>query len=132
MAAQIMSPLHFLAVAIGASVGAWLRWGLGLWLNRHAASIPWGTFSANMLGGYLVGLLLGIFSVHPEWPAFWRLLLMTGLMGGLTTFSTFSAETVALLEEGHFMMALGYAGTSLVGSLALTMLGLWTAQIFRT
>ena len=132
MAAQLMNPLNFFAVAIGAALGAWLRWGLGLWLNRHAATFPWGTFSANMLGGYLVGLALGVVSAHPEWPPFWRLLLITGFMGGLTTFSTFSAETVAFLEEGRFMMALGYAGTSLVGSLVLTMLGLWTAQAFRT
>jgi CrcB protein len=131
MAAQLMNPLSFLAVAIGAALGAWLRWGLGLWLNRHAAAFPWGTFSANMLGGYLVGLMLGAISAHPEWPAFWRLFLVTGFMGGLTTFSTFSAETVAFLEEGRFMMALAYAGTSLVGSLALTMLGLLTAQAFR-
>ncbi|HBI82256.1 MAG TPA: fluoride efflux transporter CrcB [Alcaligenaceae bacterium] len=131
MAAQLLHPINIFAVGIGAALGAWLRWGLGLWLNRHADAFPWGTFSANMLGGYFVGLVLGVVSAHPEWPAFVRLLLITGFMGGLTTFSTFSAETVAFLEEGRFMMALGYAGTSLIGSLVLTMLGLWTAQSLR-
>lgn len=131
MAAQMMTPIGFFAIAVGATLGAWLRWMLGLWLNRHADAFPWGTFSANMLGGYLVGLVLSIVAAHPEWPPFWRLLLITGFMGGLTTFSTFSAETVAFLEEGRFAMALGYAGMSLIGSLVLTMLGLMTAQALR-
>mgnify|MGYP000246359108 FL=1 len=132
MSTQLLTPVHFFAVAVGSALGAWLRWVLGLWLNRHATTFPWGTFSANMLGGYLVGFTIGIISAHPEWPPFWRLLLITGFMGGLTTFSTFSAETVAFLEEGRFLMALGYAGTSLIGSLALTMLGLMTTQLFRS
>jgi len=119
---QMLTTSHFIAVALGATAGAWLRWILGLWLNRHADAIPWGTFSANMLGGYLVGLVIAVVSSHPEWPPFWRLLLVTGFMGGLTTFSTFSAETIAFLEEGRFAMALGYAGMSLAGSLLLTVL----------
>jgi CrcB protein len=131
MSTQMLTTSHFIAVAMGATAGAWLRWILGLFLNRHASAIPWGTFTANMLGGYLVGLVLAMVSAHPEWPPFWRLLLITGFMGGLTTFSTFSAETVAFLEEGRFGMALGYAGVSLVGSLALTMLGLMTGHLFR-
>ena len=131
MSTQMLTVSHFIAVALGASAGAWLRWILGLWLNRHAQAFPWGTLTANMLGGYLVGLVLSIVSAHPEWPPFWRLLLITGFMGGLTTFSTFSAETVAFLEEGRFDMALGYAGVSLAGSLVLTMLGLMTGHLFR-
>lgn len=131
MSTQMLTGSHFIAVALGASTGAWLRWILGLWLNRHASMFPWGTFAANMLGGYLIGLVLAVVSAHPEWPPFWRLLLITGFMGGLTTFSTFSAETIAFLEEGRFGMALGYAGMSLAGSLILTMLGMMTGHALR-
>ena len=128
---QMLTSAHFLAVALGAVAGAWLRWLLSLWLNRHADMLPWGTFAANMLGGYLVGLILGLVAANPEWPQFWRLLLVTGFLGALTTFSTFSAEVVGFVEEGRLGMALTYAGTSLVGSLALTFLGLLTAHSFR-
>jgi CrcB protein len=93
--------------------------------------LPWGTFAANMLGGYLVGLVLGVIASHPEWPQFWRLLLVTGFLGGLTTFSTFSAEVIGFVEEERLGMALTYAGTSLAGSLVLTFLGLLTAQSLR-
>lgn len=131
MSTQMLTVSHFIAVALGATLGAWLRWLLGLFLNRHATAIPWGTFTANMLGGYLVGLVLALVSAHPEWPPFWRLLLVTGFMGGLTTFSTFSAETIAFIEEGKFGMALGYAAISLAGSLGLTALGLLTGNALR-
>jgi len=127
----MLTSTHFLAVALGATAGAWLRWLLSLWLNRHADMLPWGTFAANMLGGYLVGLVLGVIASHPEWPQFWRLLLVTGFLGGLTTFSTFSAEVIGFVEEERLGMALTYAGTSLAGSLALTFLGLLTAQSLR-
>lgn len=128
---QMLTSAHFLAVALGATAGAWLRWLLGLWLNRHADMLPWGTLAANMLGGYLVGLVLGVVAAHPEWPQFWRLLLVTGFLGGLTTFSTFSAEVVGFVEEGRLGMALSYAGISLAGSLVLTFLGLLTAHSLR-
>jgi CrcB protein len=128
---QMLTSAHFLAVALGATAGAWLRWLLSLWLNRHADMLPWGTLTANMLGGYLVGLVLGVVAAHPEWPQFWRLLLVTGFLGGLTTFSTFSAEVVGFVEEGRLGMALSYAGISLAGSLALTFLGLLTAHSLR-
>jgi len=127
----MLTSINFLAVALGATVGAWLRWLLSLWLNRHADMLPWGTFAANMLGGYLVGLVLGVIASHPEWPQFWRLLLVTGFLGGLTTFSAFSAEVIGFVEEGRLGMALTYAGTSLAGSLVLTFLGLLTAQSLR-
>jgi CrcB protein len=84
-----------------------------------------------MIGGYFVGLILGLVAAHPEWPQFWRLLLVTGFLGALTTFSTFSAEVVALVEEGRFGMAVSYAGLSLAGSLVLTFLGLFTAHSLR-
>jgi CrcB protein len=128
----LLTPFHFVAIAVGAAGGAWLRWLLGLWLNRHADAIPWGTFAANMLGGYLIGLVVGVVAAHPEWPPFWRLLIVTGFLGGLTTFSTFSAETVAFLEEGRLAMAAMYSGFSLAGSLALTLLGLYTARALQS
>jgi CrcB protein len=128
---QMLTPSHFLAVALGATAGAWLRWLLSLWLNRHADMLPWGTFVANMMGGYLVGLILGLVAAHPEWPQFWRLLLVTGFLGALTTFSTFSAEVIAFVEEGRFGMAVSYAGMSFAGSLVLTFLGLFTAHSLR-
>lgn len=128
---QMLTSAHFLAIALGASAGAWLRWLLSLWLNRHADMLPWGTFVANMMGGYLVGLILGLVAAHSEWPQFWRLLLVTGFLGALTTFSTFSAEVIAFVEEGRFGMAVFYAGMSLAGSLMLTFLGLFTAHSLR-
>jgi len=128
---QMLTSSHFLAVALGATAGAWLRWLLGLWLNRHADMLPWGTFVANMIGGYFVGLILGLVAAHPEWPQFWRLLLVTGFLGALTTFSTFSAEVIAFVEEERFGMAVSYAGMSLAGSLVLTFLGLFTAYSLR-
>jgi len=128
----LLTPFHFVAIAVGAALGAWLRWLLSLWLNRHADAIPWGTFAANMVGGYLIGLVAGVVAAHPECPPFWRLFIITGFLGGLTTFSTFSAETVAFLEEGRLAMAATYSGVSLAGSLALTLLGLYTARAIQS
>lgn len=128
---SLFSGIHFVAIAIGATLGAWLRWVLGVWLNRFADQLPWGTLAANLLGGYLVGIAVGVIGSHPEWPPFWRLLAITGFLGGLTTFSTFSAETVAFIEEGRVAMALGYSGISLLGSMGLTVLGLLTAHSLR-
>ena len=128
----LFTPVHFVAIAVGAALGAWLRWLLGLWLNRHADAIHWGTLTANMVGGYLIGLVLGVIAAHPDWPPFWRLLIVTGFLGGLTTFSAFSAETVAFLEEGRLAMAAMYSGVSLAGSLALTLLGLYTARALQS
>ena len=128
---QFLTAGHFLAVGLGAAVGAWLRWGLAIWLNQPHSVMPWGTVVANLVGGYLIGLAFGFFSTLPALPPFWRLFIVTGLLGGLTTFSTFSAETVTLLEEGRFAMAALYSGVSLLGSLALTFLGLITFQTLR-
>ncbi len=126
---QTLIPLNFLAVGLGAILGAWTRWLVSLWLNVE--SWPWGTFVVNLAGGYMVGLVLALVAAHPEWPAWVRLGAITGFMGGLTTFSTFSAETVAMLERGAYASALGYAGFSLVGSLALTAAGIATASLLR-
>ena len=117
-----------LAIGSGAAIGAWLRWGLGLWLNPHHATLPLGTLAANLVGGYLVGIAMGWLAQHPELPPHTRLFIVTGLLGGLTTFSTFSAEVVAHLESGRLGWALAVAVTHLVGSLLLTALGLWTVR----
>lgn len=128
---QYLTPGHFFAVGAGAAVGAWLRWVLAVWLNQPNGVMPWGTLVANLVGAYLVGLAFGFFATLPAMPPFWRLFIVTGLLGGLTTFSTFSAETFALLEEGRLAMAALYAGGSLLGSLILTFLGLLTVQSLR-
>ncbi|HYG44813.1 MAG TPA: fluoride efflux transporter CrcB [Bordetella sp.] len=126
---QTLIPLNFLAVAIGAALGACARWLLGMWLNT--STWPWGTLVVNLLGGYLIGVALAVLLAHPEWPQWIRLAAVTGFLGGLTTFSTFSAETVGMLERGAYASALGYTAASLAGSLALTALGLASAQALR-
>lgn len=115
------------AVFIGAGFGALLRWLLALWLNGPGA-MPLGTLAANLLGAYLIGLALGVFQAMPQLDPVWRLVLVTGFLGGLTTFSTFSAEVVAHLMQGRMGAALALAGLHLAGSLTLTWLGLLTAQ----
>lgn len=119
---------NFLAVGVGAALGAMLRWLLGLWLTHQGSALPWGTLAANMGGGYLIGLALGVLSLYPEVPVWLRLGLVTGFLGGLTTFSTFSAETMGMLERGYVLVGLGYAGLSLCGSIALTALGYVTVR----
>ncbi len=120
-----MNPLASVVVlCAGASLGALARWQLAVWLNTQGSAIPLGTLAANLVGGYLIGLLLGVFNAHPGIDPLWRLALVTGFLGALTTFSTFSAETVQLLQAGRPGMALGLAALHLLGSLALTWLGL--------
>lgn len=116
-----------LAVCFGASLGALCRWLLGVWLNGPGAAWPWGTLAVNLGGGYLVGLLLGLLAGQPEVPVWLRLFLLTGFLGGMTTFSTFSGETVSMLMRGAYLSAGGYAAISLLGSLAATVLGFYTA-----
>jgi CrcB protein len=127
----MLSLQNFLAVGAGAAGGAVLRWLLGLWLNQPHVALPWGTVVANLVGGYLIGLLLGLLSLFPEVPVWLRLFLVTGFLGGLTTFSTFSGETWGMLERGDYLLALAYMGLSLVGSIALTALGFLTVQALR-
>jgi len=125
----LFTPVNFLAVGIGAALGAWLRWLLAAALNGPGAW-PWGTLVANLAGGYVIGLLLGLFAGHADWPLWLRLGCITGFLGALTTFSTFSAEVVAMLERGAIGAALAYAGLSLAACLCLTALGLLTVRGF--
>jgi CrcB protein len=120
----------FLAVGAGAALGAWLRWGLGALLDPVLPSVPLGTLAANLLGGYLVGVAVAVFAQHPGLAPEARLLIITGFLGGLTTFSTFSAEAVHLLTRGEYAWAAAHMGSHLAGSLAMTLLGLLTVKVF--
>ncbi|MGD9596052.1 MAG: fluoride efflux transporter CrcB [Wolinella sp.] len=120
-----------LAIFVGAGFGALLRWFLGLKLNALAPLIPLGTLGANWLGGYLIGLALAFFSTHPLLSPEWRLLIITGFLGGLTTFSTFSAEMVSLLQGGRYgALALGVA-LHVGGSITMTLLGIFTFSFIQ-
>ena len=121
--------ISVLSICIGASLGALARWGLGLWLNPGAI-IPWGTLAANLIGGYLVGVCVAVFNNLPELDPVWRLALVTGFLGALTTFSSFSAEVVGMIQLQRYALALGTATLHLLGSLTLTILGLKTAMFF--
>ena len=116
----------FIAIGVGAACGAWLRWGLGLWLNPALPELPIGTLAANLIGGYLIGLAVAFFMQHPGLSAEWRLLIITGFLGGLTTFSTFSAETVTLMLRGQYVWGMGIVAAHLGGSLLMTVLGMQT------
>ena len=117
-----------LAICIGACVGALARWGLGLWLNPGGL-IPWGTLAANLLGGYLIGVCVATFQSMPQMDPAWRQLLVTGFLGALTTFSTFSAEIIGLLQQARYALALGTAALHLFGSLLLTVAGIKSALL---
>jgi CrcB protein len=121
----------FLAVGAGAAVGAWARWGLGHWLNAAWPQLPLGTLAANIVGGYLVGLALGWFALNEGVPPELRLLIVTGFLGGLTTFSTFSAEAVGLLARQQYGWAMAHIGLHLAGSLLATALGFATMRLLR-
>ncbi|TPG74646.1 fluoride efflux transporter CrcB [Pseudomonas arsenicoxydans] len=121
-----------LVIAIGASLGAWLRWILGMKLNALFPTIPPGTVVANMVGGYIIGLAIAFLAASPSLSPEWRLLIITGFCGGLTTFSTFSAETVALIQEGRLLWALGSISLHVLGSLAMTAFGLLSYQMIGT
>lgn len=121
-----VSAVSVLAICIGASVGALARWQLGVWLNTGEALLPWGTLATNLVGGYLVGFCVALFNAQPEIDPAWRLALITGFLGALTTFSSFSAEVVAMLSQARYGLALFTASVHLLGSLALTVAGLKT------
>ncbi|WP_292914112.1 fluoride efflux transporter CrcB [Nitrosomonas sp.] len=121
-----------LAICLGASLGAVLRWLLGMSLNALFPAIPPGTLAANLAGGYLIGVALAVFAHHPGLAPEWRLFVITGFLGGLTTFSTFSAEVTTLIQEGRMLWAFGAISAHVIGSLVMTMLGLATVSAFKT
>lgn len=123
-----MNWISFAGVGLGAAFGAWLRWLLGLWLNPLFVSIPLGTLAANLLGAYLVGAAVMLFHINTSLPPELRLFLVTGFLGGLTTFSTFSAEVVALIRVDAWALAATAASVHLFGSLLMTGLGIYTIQ----
>lgn len=121
-----------LAVSLGASLGALLRWWLGMRLNAYFATIPPGTLAANLIGGYVIGLAIALFASYSALAPEWRLFVITGFCGGLTTFSTFSAEVVTLLQQGRASWALGAAAVHLLGSLIMTFAGIGTVAWLRS
>ena len=120
--------LNVLSICFGASLGALARWRLGLWLSPGGL-LPWGTLVANLAGGYLIGLCVGVFQALPHIDPVWRLALITGFLGALTTFSSFSAEVVAMLQQQRYLLALGTVALHLCGSLLMTVLGLQSAAL---
>ena len=117
------------AVGFGAMLGAWLRWGLSAWLNPRAPEFPLGTLASNLVGGYLVGFAVAFFAARHDLSPEVRLFAITGFLGGLTTFSTFSAEVTQLLLNGEYWIGGGLALAHLGGSLALTVAGIATFRI---
>lgn len=126
-----MNGWAFLAVGSGAALGAWARWGLGLWLNPLFPALPMGTLAANLGGGYLIGLALAWFALNPGVSPEARLLMVTGFLGALTTFSTFSAEAVTLLQRQQYGWAAAHLLLHLAGSLVATVLGMWTLRLIK-
>jgi fluoride exporter len=119
-----MTGSGFVAVGVGAAFGAWLRWILGLWLNPVFAFLPLGTLAANLGGGFLIGVAIEWLGLRSDLPPEVRLLVVTGFLGGLTTFSTFSAEAVGLMAKGHAGWAIAHIGSHLAGSLICTWVGI--------
>jgi fluoride exporter len=118
---------NVIAICLGASLGALSRWQLGLWLNPPGTAgtvFPWGTLVANLVGAYLVGVCVTIFQAIPNLDPVWRLALITGFLGALTTFSSFSAEVVAMVIQQRYLMAGATAFAHLIGSLLLTVAGM--------
>lgn len=118
----------FAAVGIGAALGAWARWGLGVALNHLLPNLPLGTLAANLVGGYLIGVAVALLESAGHFAPEARLFVVTGFLGGLTTFSTFSGEAVALFAQGRLGWALAHIASHLFGSLALTALGIVTVR----
>ena len=129
--AHQLSALNFLAIGFGAALGAWARWLLGLMLNPLLIALPLGTLAANVIGGYLIGVAVGVFHLNSHFPLAWKLFAITGFLGGLTTFSTFSAEVVERLLAGQPGLGIGLATVHLAGSLIATYLGLLTVGATR-
>lgn len=115
--------LNIVAICIGACLGALSRWGLGIWLSA-GSSMPWGTLAANLIGGYLIGVFIALFQAMPQLDPAWKLAIITGFLGALTTFSSYSAEVIGLLQQQRLVAALGWASVHLVGSLLMTYMGM--------
>lgn len=120
-----------IAVGLGAALGAWLRWGLGAGLNHLFPALPPGTLVANLLGGYLIGVAMAVLAQAPQLSPEWRLFVVTGFLGGLTTFSTFSAEVVLALQQGRTAWALATVSGHVLGSVGMTLLGLATVAVLK-
>jgi fluoride exporter len=119
------------AISLGGSLGSLLRWWLGTMFNAHFPTLPPGTLTANLVGGYIIGLAVAFFATYTALAPEWRLLVITGFCGGLTTFSTFSAEITMLLQQGRVLWALVAAATHLLGSILMTFLGIGTFVLLR-
>ncbi|MEG0939347.1 MAG: fluoride efflux transporter CrcB [Comamonas sp.] len=124
--------LNIFAICLGASLGALSRWGLGLWLST-GAGLPWGTLAANLIGGYLIGVCIALFQAMPQLDPVWKLAIVTGFLGALTTFSSYSAEVIGLLQQQRLAAALGWAAIHLAGSLCMTYVGMlsWNVWMAR-
>ena len=120
-----------LAISLGSTIGALMRWRLGSALNSLLPSLPPGTLVANLVGGYIVGVAIAYFALAPNLAPEWRLFLITGFCGGLTTFSTFSAEVITLLQDGRLTWAAVSIAAHVIGALLTTLAGLATGQLFR-
>jgi CrcB protein len=123
-----MGGAGFIAVGAGAALGAWLRWWLGIALNAVTPNLPLGTLAANLIGGYLVGVAVEYFSQQGAIPVEMRLFVITGFLGGLTTFSSFSAEAVGLLLESRYGWGFLLISSHLIGSIVMTVLGIYTVR----
>jgi fluoride exporter len=119
-----MNAVGLLAVGVGAMLGAWLRWALALGMNALTPNLPLGTLTANLAGGFIIGVAVELFTLHPTVAPEIRLFVITGFLGSLTTFSAFSAETVGLLQRGQYGWAFGMIGAHVLGSLAMTLAGI--------
>ncbi len=123
-----MSGAGFIAVGIGAALGAWMRWWLGLALNAATPHLPLGTLAANLIGGYLIGVAVEVFSQHGGLSQEMKLFVITGFLGGLTTFSSFSAEAVSLLAQSRYAWAALLISSHVIGSIIMTVLGIATVR----
>ncbi len=123
-----MAGAGFIAVGVGAALGAWVRWWLGIALNAITPNLPLGTLAANLIGGYLIGVAIEVFSQQGGLTLEMRLFIITGFLGGLTTFSSFSAEAVGLLMTHRYGWALLLMASHLVGSIIMTVLGILTVR----
>ena len=119
-----MTPYGFLAVGIGGALGCWLRWVLGIAFNPLFPNMLMGTLAANLTGGYLIGVAIEYFTHNDSLPPELRLFVIVGFLGGLTTFSSFSAEAVELLADNQLGWAFVMVASHLLGSLAMTWLGI--------